>query len=154
MRESKTKLLRNGTTSERKLVNRGGTPVRFLLNAALGNGAGRWLAVSTLSGAALLLGCNKGSDSAGTEAQPNAVQSGDKAVGKSTNASGQPGSGFSSETNAALPGVDAVAQFAALTNQFATAQRAQAELIQKLLGRIEQLETKETNRADLAQTTQ
>ena len=154
MRESKTKLLRNGTTSERKLVNRGGTPVRFLLNAALGNGAGRWLAVSTLSGAALLLGCNKGSDSAGTEAQPNAVQSGDKAVGKSTNASGQPGSGFSSETNAALPGVDAVAQFAALTNQFATAQRAQAELIQKLLGRIEQLEKKETDHAVSAQSAQ
>jgi len=154
MKEPKTELQRIGSASGRKPVSRGGTPVRLLRHAAGGNGAGRWLAVLALSSVALLAGCKKSSDSAGADVQPNAAQSGDKAVGQSANAFVQPGSGLSLQTNVTLPAFDAAAQIAALTNQFAATQQAQVELIQKLLGRIEQLEKKETDHAVSAQSTQ
>lgn len=86
--------------------------------------------LTLVAGLLLLSGCNKGPDATADGAQAAA--------------------GAGSATNQIK--VVEEAQLAAITNQLAIAQQAQAELTRKLLDRIEQLEKKDTEQAALAET--
>ena len=86
------------------------------------------IALAFVAAAALLTGCGKESGEPGGGPQGAAGRDGGQA-------------GTASATKQAK--VVEEAQLAAITNQFAAAQQAQAELINKLLTRIDQLEQKE-----------
>ena len=95
-----------------------------------------WVAIATVAALMLLAGCGKGPRRPGAGAQ----------------AAEPDGAGQAPAANQTKAVEEA--QLAAVTNQFAAAQQTQAERMQQLLARIDQLEKKDAERALSAQAVQ
>ncbi len=105
-------------------------------------------AVVLLAGLLLLAGCSRVPDSADNAVSANEPSARSAAVigRRRTNKDALAAAGQNEATTAA--------QLAAITNQFASVQQAQAESIQRLQNRIEQLGEKETEHGALSQAVQ
>jgi phosphate-selective porin OprO and OprP len=131
-------------------------PNRSVVSAKIRPGSGRawlfsWRVQSSLQFAALVVvllsslsGCKKSSEETKQDVPVDSSHSGSAARGL--------GGDNNAVANSLQTSAEVEARLAALTNQFAAAQQAQAETIQKLLNRIEQLERQGSNRIASAQT--
>ena len=152
MRESTMTFLKRDSGGVRELADGVGIALRSLLALGVFLGGGRWGTVLVLSLTVLTGGCSKSPDPSGDAAQPKGLGLHETGAGNSSIHPSPTNTRPGLQTDLVQPSIEAAIQLAAITNQFAIAQLAQAELIQKLQGRIEHLEQAEADRAGAVRT--